>query len=43
MMMTLAEARAMLPSARLVGDPALAVERVHSDTARCSRATCSSR
>ena len=32
MMMTLAEARAMLPSARLVGDPALAVERVHSDT-----------
>jgi len=32
MMMTLAEARALLPSARLVGDPALAVERVHSDT-----------
>jgi UDP-N-acetylmuramoyl-tripeptide--D-alanyl-D-alanine ligase len=31
-MMTLAEARAMLPSARLIGDPALAVERVHSDT-----------
>ncbi|MEO6743408.1 MAG: Mur ligase family protein, partial [Caldimonas sp.] len=31
-MMTLAEARAMLPAARLVGDPALAVERVHSDT-----------
>ena len=32
MMMTLAEAHALLPSARLVGDPALAIERVHSDT-----------
>ena len=32
MMMTLAEAHALLPSARLVGDPALPIERVHSDT-----------
>ena len=31
-MMTLAEAHALLPSARLVGDPAVAIERVHSDT-----------
>jgi len=37
MMMTLAEARAMLPSARLVGDSALAVERVHSDTRTVQR------
>ena len=32
MMMTLAQAHALLPSSRLVGDPTLAVERVHSDT-----------
>ena len=32
MMMTLAQAHALLPSARLLGDPALPIERVHSDT-----------
>ncbi|MEO7008764.1 MAG: UDP-N-acetylmuramoyl-tripeptide--D-alanyl-D-alanine ligase [Caldimonas sp.] len=32
MMMTLAQAHALLPSARLLGDPALQIERVHSDT-----------
>ncbi|MGH8796649.1 MAG: UDP-N-acetylmuramoyl-tripeptide--D-alanyl-D-alanine ligase [Caldimonas sp.] len=31
-MMTLAHAQALLPSARLVGDPELQIERVHSDT-----------
>jgi UDP-N-acetylmuramoyl-tripeptide--D-alanyl-D-alanine ligase len=31
-MLTLAQAHALLPSARLVGDPAVAFDRVHSDT-----------
>ena len=36
-MMSLADAHAMLPAARLIGDPALAVERVHSDTRTLQR------
>jgi UDP-N-acetylmuramoyl-tripeptide--D-alanyl-D-alanine ligase len=32
MMMTLAQAHALLPGSRLVGDPDAAIERVHSDT-----------
>ncbi len=32
MMMTLAQAQALLPGARLVGDPAARIERVHTDT-----------
>ena len=32
MMMTLGQAQAMLPVARLVGDPAIGIARVHSDT-----------
>ena len=36
-MMTLAEAHALLPSARLIGEPAVAVERVHSDTRTLQR------
>ena len=32
MLMTLAQIAGWLPGARLVGDPALAVQRVHSDT-----------
>ena len=31
-MMTLGQAHALLPSARLVGDPSIAIARVHSDT-----------
>ena len=42
MMLTLAQAQALLPGSVLVGDGGTAFARVHSDTRSCAPATCSS-